>query len=143
MDAGQNITGLFTEYRYAVGLIVPLCIVIFGVLGKKIARGPKWMREDFYVGSEMTLAGVADSLVNIFDLLKPDKTIGLLEKKLIGGNIAIVIFGLICFYVALSLHQDFGPSSGKSTKKQLFFLLLVSNVIGLATLIGALLLMSP
>jgi hypothetical protein len=144
MDEANSVSELFTAYRYWVGLGVPLAIVVIGVVGKKIARGPNWARTDFYVGSELSLAGVSGALVNFADLLKSDKVMNLLWKKLIGGNVAIAVFGLICFYIALSFHQDYGAHSPTtSNKKQLFFLLGVSNVIGLATLVGALLLMPP
>jgi hypothetical protein len=143
MLASQGTTTIWTTYRYQVGLIVPLVTLAIGIVGKKIARGAGWERTDFYIGTELSLAGVSGALVNLFDLLKEDRTIGLLERKLLGGNVAIVLLGLLLFYIALSLHQDFGPSTGKSTKKQLFFLLGISNLVGLFTLIGALLLMAP
>jgi hypothetical protein len=143
MQESQDIASLMTAYRYVVGVAVPLVTLLIGIVGKKTARGPSWERTDFYVGTEITLAGVSGALVNIFDLLKPDRPIGLLQRKLVGGNIAIVLLGLLLFYVTLSLHQDFGPSSGKSIKKQLFFLLGLSNTVGLATLLGALMLMAP
>jgi len=135
---------MFTAYRYCVGLIVPLVMSAIGVLGKKVARGPGWMWEDFYIGTELTLTGVSGALVNLFEFLKPERvTLSLFEKKLLGGNIAIAIMGLLLYYLTLSLRQDFGPASGKSKGKQLFFMLGVSNVIGLGMLFGALLLMAP
>jgi hypothetical protein len=143
MEDSQNISSMLTEYRYAVGIIVPLVIVAIGVLGKKVARGPGWEYADFYLGNELTLAGVSGTLVNFFDLLKPEQPFGMLQRKLVGANITIAILGLVLYYVALSLRQDYGPESGKSENKQLFFLLVVSNAIGLATLVGALMLMAP
>lgn len=143
MSGSQDITAILTTYRFEVGILVPVVTLLIGIVGKKIARGPSWERTDFYIGTELTLAGVSGSLVNLFDLLKPEKTVGLLEKKLLGGNVAIVILGLLMFYITLSLHQDFGPSSSKSIKKQLFFLLGISNLVGWATLVGALMLMAP
>jgi hypothetical protein len=61
-----TITVMFTAYRYCVGLIVPLVMSAIGVLGKKVARGPGWMWEDFYVGTELTLTGVSGALVNLY-----------------------------------------------------------------------------
>lgn len=144
MQTAQTIGDLMTEYRYSVGVIVPAFVMAIGVVGKRVARGPGWAAEDLYVGNELTLAGVSGALVNLADLvLKPDRPFGVLERKLTGANLAIVLLGLLLYYVALSFRQDFGPESGKSRKKQLFFLLGVSNAIGLATLLGALMLMAP
>ncbi len=144
--ANENVTALFTAYRLAVGAVVPLAIVTIGILGKKVSRGVGggWEREDFYAGAELTLAGISGALVNLFEFLKPERTtFGMLEKKLLGGNIGIALLGFIFYYLTLSLRQDFGPASGKSDTKQLLVMAFVSNTIGLATLVGALLLMAP
>lgn len=135
---------MFTAYRYSVGFIVPIVLCAIGVLGKKVARGPGWQWEDFSVGAELTLTGVSGALVNLFEFLKPDRvTFGLVEKRLLAGNLAVAIWGLLFYYLTLSLRQDFGPASGKPLKKQLWVILGLSNVIGLGILIGALLLMAP
>lgn len=143
-QAVESITSIATAYRLGVGAGIPALICAIGVVGRKVARGKGWTYEDFYVGAELTLAGVAGALVNLLDFLKPDRaTLGLLEKKLLGGNIAIGFMGLFLYYLSLSFHQDYGPASGSSKKKQLFFLFGVSNAIGLLALYGAVLLMHP
>jgi hypothetical protein len=141
----DSIAAMLTMYRCAVGVIVPLAIVIIGVLGKKVSRGGSgWQREDFHAGTELTLAGISGALVNLFEFLKPENVaFGALQKKLLGGNISIALLGFLFYYLTLSLKQDFGPTSGKSNKKQHMMMLGVSNVIGLAVLVGALLLMAP
>lgn len=144
MDDPQNMASLLTEYRFAVGIAVPIVISAIGVVGKKVARGPGWSQDDLYLGNELTLTGVSGALVNICDLLlKPDSPFGMLQRRLTSANIALVVLGLLLYYVALSFRQDYGPTSGKSKKKQLFVLLGVSNAIGLAILFGALMLMAP
>jgi hypothetical protein len=141
-DAG-SVVALLNAYRLSVGFGVPVAILIIGIIGKKVARGAGWDNEDFYAGSELTLAGVSGALVNLFEFLKPERTVfGLLEKKLLGGNIGIAIIGLLGYWFTLSLKQDFGPASGKSLAAQRWMMLGVSNVIGLGTLFGALLLMA-
>lgn len=142
-QSSASVASMLVTYRYLVGAVVPIIISGIGVLGRKVARGTGWEVDDFCVGTELTLAGVSGSLVNIAEFLKPDNaTFGLLQKKLLGGNLGIALLGFFFYYLSLSLHQDFGPKSGKSRKKQLFFLVGVSNVIGLATLVGALFLMA-
>ncbi len=141
-----SVTALFTAYRLAVGAVVPVAIVAIGTLGKKVSRGAGggWAREDFYAGAELTLAGIAGALVNLFEFLKPDRTaFGILEKELLGGNIGVVLWGFMMYQLTLSLRQDFGPLSSKSRGKQLLMMAGVSNVFGLITLAGALLLMAP
>jgi hypothetical protein len=138
---GGNISQLWTGYRYYVGILVPLVTLLIGVIGKKIARGPGWERTDFYLGTELSLAGVSGALVNIFDLLRPEKTVGLLEKKLMGTNMTVVLLGLLLFYIVLSLQQDLGAKSASSSTKQILFLLFFSNFVGIITLVGALMLM--
>jgi hypothetical protein len=143
MQVDKGIFDLMNMYRYSVGLGVPLTTLGMGIVGKKTARGPGWLIADFYVGTELTLAGVSGALVNIFDLLRPERFVGMLARKLMAANIGIAIIGLLLFYVVLSLHQDYGPNANNSTRKQHIWLLLISNVVGLGTLIGALLLMAP
>jgi hypothetical protein len=123
-----------------------MAIVSIGILGKKVSRGAGggWARADFYAGAELTLAGISGALVNLFEFLKPERTtFGILEKKLLGGNIGIALLGFVVYYLSLSLQQDFGPTSDKSRTKQLIVMAGVSNILGLATLAGALLLMAP
>lgn len=141
-DTG-SVVALLNAYRLSVGFGVPVAILVIGIIGKKVARGPGWDKEDFCAGSELTLAGVSGALVNLFEFLKPERVVfGLLEKKLLGGNIGIAIIGLLGYWFTLSLKQDYGPMSGKSLTVQRVMMLGVSNAIGLGTLFGALLLMA-
>jgi hypothetical protein len=140
----ESIAAMLSIYRFSVGVGVPIVISALGVAGKKVARGAGWSWEDWYVGSELTLAGIAGAAANLFEFLKPDRvTFGVLEKKLLAGNIGIAFLGFLLYIFMLSFKQDYGPNSGKSKKKQLWVMFGVSNVLGLLTLFGALILMAP
>lgn len=142
MDAkpAETVMSLLNGYRLSIGFGIPVAILIIGIVGKKVARGPGWQKEDFYAGSELTLAGVSGALVNLFEFLKPDRpTFGAVEKSLLRGNIGIAIIGLLGYWFTLSIRQDFANAS-PLTKNVM--LLGVSNAIGLGTLFGALLLMA-
>lgn len=137
---------LWTTYRVGVGIIVPVAIVIIGVLGKKVSRGVGggWIRDDFYAGGELTLAGVTGSIVNLLEFLKTDHaTFGALEKKLLGGNVLITLMGFIVYYFILSLRLDYHPESAKSKEKQLVVMAGISNLLGFGVLFAALLMMEP
>ncbi len=139
----NDLMKLFTEYRLAVGAIVPLLILAIGILGKKISRGAGWALDDFCVGSELTLAGMSGALVNLFDLLKPDRNFGFLERELTGANILVVVGGLVLYCLVLSFRQDFGSNRNRSLASRVVYLLGVSNILGLLTLGFALLTMAP
>ena len=142
---GQTLGSLFTAYRFTVGLVVPLSIVVAGTIGKKVQRGVGggWKREDFYAGPELCLAGISGALVNLFEINKSTATvISPFERHLITGNSLIAFFGFICYYLTLSFGLDYGPKSAKPDKAQLIMMAGISNMIGLAVLFGALILMA-
>ena len=132
------------QFRYVTGVGVPLVLMLIGVLGKKLSRRSRgWIRNDFYLGGELTLAAISSALLNIFDLLKPGQTtmpnsIALLSNFLI----AFVGFGLFLF--VLSMHQDYESNevggANPSRRKQLFVLAGVCNVIGFGLLLAGIIL---
>jgi hypothetical protein len=62
---------VLSVYRYIVGIGVPVAFIGLGALGKKLIRKTTgWLVDDFYLGKELTLAGIANGLVGSFDLLK-------------------------------------------------------------------------
>ncbi len=129
---------LLTLYRYIVGIGVPLILAMFGVLGRKLIRkGPGWKREDFYIGVELTIAALANGLVSSCDLLKIPT--GVLPQTMVGYAVAsavVTFFGFFMFLYLLSVHQDW-ESNDVDLKRRFIWLGLVSNVIGLGTLIAS------
>jgi hypothetical protein len=127
---------LLAMYRGIVGIGVPLILATFGVLGKKLIRkGPGWKREDFYIGVELTIAALANGLVSSCDLLKI--TTGVLPQKMIGYAVAsavVTLLGFFMFLFLLSVHQDW-ESNDSDPRRRFVWLGIVSNMLGLGTLI--------
>jgi hypothetical protein len=125
-------------YRYIVGIGVPLLLSIFGILGNKLVRGKGWAKEDFYLGVELTLAGMANGLVSSCELLK--MTTGKLDAKIVPYVVAsavVTFFAFFIFLFLLSLHQDWESKVGSNPLHEVMLLGGVSNVLGLGTLIGS------
>ncbi len=128
-----------------------MLLALIGVIGKKLARGNAtssvFKRQDFYLGPEFTLAAVSASLLNIFDLLKPTRTIPGSRGALL-SNFIIGFMGIVLFMLVLSFHQDWESNGGvieagqpgKSIKMELFWLLVVCNVVGFGLLIAGIIL---
>lgn len=128
---------LLGMYRYIVGIGVPIVLAMFGVLGKKLVRGPGWKKEDFYIGVELNLAALANGLVSSCDLLKIPT--GTLPQKMVGYAVAsavVTFFGFFMFLFLLSVHQDW-ESDDIDLRRKFIWLGIVSNVLGLGTLIGS------
>jgi hypothetical protein len=90
------------EYRLSVGFGVPLLLAAIGILGKKISRGAGggWLRSDFYLGREFTLAGVATGLSTAFDHYHRSSPLEL-------EDLLIPFLGLVSFIFVLSLHLQY------------------------------------
>lgn len=141
-------------YNWVTGIGVPVILTMIGVIGKKLARGNAtssgFKRQDFYLGPELTLAAVSSALLNIFDILKPMRTTTLSRMALL-SNIIIGFMGIVLFMWVLSFHQDWESNGavieaanpakpGKSVKMELFWLLLVCNVVGFGLLLAGIIL---
>lgn len=146
------------QYRIVVGACVPILLAIIGILGKKLTRGPagSWLRADFYLGTELCLAGVSVAIIDLFDLLlKPHPVedasivsfagtiisppIHQIDGGLVAANVVLVILGFVLFMFVLSLHQQYKIDSNVAwaRKKELLMLAVLSNVLGFLILLGA------
>jgi uncharacterized membrane protein HdeD (DUF308 family) len=132
---------LLSMYRYIVGIGVPVAFAGLGALGKKLIRkGGGWQVDDFYLGIELTLAGIANGLVGSFDLLKLPS--GALPQNMVPYAVAsaVVTFcGFFCFLFLLSIHQDW-ESKESDQKGKMIRLGIVSNVVGLVILFASIML---
>jgi len=138
-------------YTWFTGILVPIILVILGVISKKLVRGAAtstgFKRQDFYLGPELTLAAISAALLNIFDILKITRTSPVSRIALL-PNIIIAFMGFVLFMLVLSFHQDWASNGaiieagkpGKSTKKELFWLLFICNVIGFGLLVAGIIL---
>jgi hypothetical protein len=128
---------LLSMYRYIVGIGVPLILALFGILGKKVVRGPGWKRTDFYIGVELTLAALANGLVSSCELLKI--ATGTLPQKMAGYAVAsavVTLLGFFMFLFLLSIHQDWESNDSDHWRK-FIWLGIVSNMLGLGTLFAS------
>jgi hypothetical protein len=147
MRSGRSLIGSI-PFIYITGIGVPVLLAILGVLGKKLARGKGWKRQDFYLGPEFTLAAVSAALLNIFDLLNPSRaTPG--NPGILLSNVIVAFLGVVLFMFVVSLHQDWESNGdviangnpGKSVKRELFWLLGICNMIGFGLLLAGIIAM--
>lgn len=130
---------LLIPYRYQTGIGVPLLLALLGVIGKKLVRQTRgWKARDFYLGVELTLAAVSSALLNIFDLLNPDRK-GTDNHRVLLSNFVVTVLGMLLFMFVLSLHRDW-ESNNQHPKKEAFWLLGVSNAIGFGLLVAGIIL---
>jgi len=131
---------LLGMYRYIVGVGVPLTLAMFGILGKKVVRGRGWKETDFYIGVELTLAALANGLVSSCELLKI--AAGTLPSGVAVYAVASAVmtfFGFFMFLFLLTIHQDW-ESNDSDLRGKFLRLGVVSNVLGLGTLIASIVL---
>src|SRR5437899_12090195 len=93
-----------SSFRYFTGIAIPTLLLLGGVIGKKLSRQIKgWKRTDFYLGAELTLAAVSAALINVFDLLRPDRTAAQDNHRILLSNLIVAGLGGILFLFVLSL----------------------------------------
>lgn len=128
------------QYRLGVGIGVPIVLLIIGIMGKRLARGPSssWLRADFYLGVELTLAGVSSSLLNVFDFLKPGRVSHPSDAVVMLVNVTAIVFGILFFLFVLTLHQTYALGNPpRSRTKELLMLAGLSNVLGFSVLVAS------
>ena len=135
------------EYRFVIGLLVPMALAVLGILAKKISRGVRggWRRADFYLGREFSLAGVATSITSILVVwLKPDRAFqGKADLAALGENFTTVFVGFLLFMLIVGMHQDYEDEThtGPERSRELKLIGFVSNVIGFGLLVASVALM--
>ena len=112
---------------------VPAILLIAGSLAKKLARGPGWKQEDFYLGVEFTLSALSASLMYVVELGSaprhgpgPD-----LSRLVSAGVFSIVTFVLLL--VVLSFHQDWDVPERRG-RSQFLILVVFCNFVGFGLL---------
>ena len=122
------------QYRFIPGLGVPVVVTVLGVFAKRFARSQVWDRSHFYLGTELTLAALAASLVNLGDILRPDVSSPANLKKLVGLDVLWAVITFILLFFVISLHQQWEPKTTLRPNASFFWLNLISNVIGFGLL---------
>ncbi len=113
---------------------IPLVMLMTGACARKLIRGDGWKRHDFYLGVEFSLAALTAGLANLSAIAaRPDTTPAESGRALT----LIALFLASCFLfllIVMSIHQDRTPEINQSPTKEILWLGLVSNVIGLGLL---------
>src|SRR3972149_2742648 len=120
-------------------LAIPMILLFCGSLAKKLVRGSNWLRKDFYMGVEFTLAALSSALLYIFDIAR-DLAQGIqspsvpLDIKL-AATASFISVTLFLLLFLLSIHQEWEWRESER-RGQIVWLCIVSNLIG-ATLIAS------
>jgi hypothetical protein len=119
--------------RYVVSIGIPTILLLAGALAKKLARGPGWKQEDFYLGVEFTLAALSSSLMYVVELgSAPGAAASTdLSRFVSAGVFSIVTFVLLL--VVLSFHQDWDTPERRGPP-QFWILVVFCNFVGFGLL---------
>jgi len=136
------------QYRFVIGLLVPIALAALGIVAKKVSRGVRgsWRRSDFYLGREFSLAGVATAITSILVVwLKPGRVFqGRADLGVLGKNFTVVFVGFLLFMLIVGMHQDYEDENhtGPDRNRELKIIGVVSNVIGFGLLVASVALMA-
>jgi len=117
---------------YIIALGIPLILMISGALAKKLVRGSKWERFDFFLGVEFTLATMSSALIYIFDLVKLGLQPSVGSSSLMNKLAATASFIALTFFLllwVLSTHQDW-VKRNNNPRGQIIWLGIIANLIG-------------
>ena len=117
---------------YLIALGIPVILLFCGALARKLVRGSKWQRSDFFLGVELSLAAMASALVYVFDLAKLTQSQAVTSASIPQKIAATASFLALCFFLLLwilSTHQDWEKRS-QNPNGQLIWLGLIANLVG-------------
>jgi len=130
--------------RYFIAVGIPFLLIFLGAIARKLIRATAWEREDFFLGVDLSIAGISSGLIFIFEVVsKKAESIGCtteacrsffatVDQKLL-YDAEFLVAALIGFLIVLAIHQDQVRKTGNPRVK-----LLVLGVLG--NMIGVLLL---
>ncbi|HWK88624.1 MAG TPA: hypothetical protein VNP72_01465 [Longimicrobium sp.] len=104
----------FTEFltnRYFVALGVPVLLIATGAIAKKIVRGPGWVRQDFFLGVDLALAGFSAALIHVYEVIGRWSAkvemggLGEARQELIAA-MSFLASCMLAFMLVVALHQD-------------------------------------
>ncbi|HEX8903575.1 MAG TPA: hypothetical protein VF771_01895 [Longimicrobiaceae bacterium] len=136
--------------RYFVAIAVPFLLILLGAISKKLIRSTAWMRDDFFLGVDLSISAISSALIFISELLGAkaaavgcstaacQTTLASADERLL-RDAGFLVAALILFLLVLSLHQDQERNTG-SPRRQLLTLGVLGNLIGVVLLSGFILL---
>jgi hypothetical protein len=134
---------IFTN-RYFIAGGIPFLLIFLGAIARKLIRASAWLREDFYLGVDLAIAGISSGLIYTSEVLADKRAavgcatdpcraiLATADERLLNDSVFLV-FALVSLLAILAFHQDAGPPTG-NPRKQLLLLGVVSNVIGVGLL---------
>lgn len=117
---------------YLIALGIPLILIASGALAKKLVRGSRWQRADFFLGVELSLAAMASALVYIFDLARLTTAVTNPVPTVSQKMVATASFLALCFFLlllVLSAHQDWEKRT-QNPSGQFLWLAIIANIVG-------------
>jgi hypothetical protein len=114
---------------YLPGLVVPIVFIIVGAICKKLVRSGAFIRADFFMGVELSLAAFSSELIYLIEAFqKPNVSSDAVRNAHLGVSVAS--FGTFVLLIAVfGLHQSF-MKDGVSAKTQYLALTFFSNLLG-------------
>jgi hypothetical protein len=108
--AHNTITDVLAN-RYFVAVGVPLLLILMGAIARKLVRGTRWVRQDFYLGIDLALAALSSGLIYLYEIVQlmrqgppPPGSPGY-EHALLAAT-GFIIVSLVALMLMLGLHQD-------------------------------------
>jgi hypothetical protein len=130
------------EPRYITAIWIPVYLAGLTLFAKKLATGRKFKRNAFYMGIDQTVAAFAIPGVNLVKVyeeisraVSQATPVTSVTWRALKMNAGATIIGVIFLFLVLSFHQDFesedGPKGG-----EVFFVAILSNLVGFGFLFG-------
>ena len=130
--------------RYFIAVGIPFLLILLGAISRKLIRSSAWEREDFFLGVDLSIAGISSGLIFISELVsKKAESIGCttaacrsfiasVDLKLL-HDAGFLVAALIAFLIVLAIHQDGLRNTGNG-RRQWLALGVAANLIGVLML---------
>lgn len=120
---------------YIISLAIPLILLLTGAFAKKLVRGSQWIRSDFFLGVEFSLAALSSGLIYFFDIAKSaSSSIPINSNKLTIATAFVAVTFFLLLWI-LSTHQDW-EKKNKNPRGQIWRLCILSNSIGYGLMVA-------
>lgn len=120
------------SHPYVIALGIPVLLIFCGAFAKKLVRGSKWQRSDFFLGVELSLAAMASAMVYVADLARVVRAGNEAPATVTQQLAATAAFLAVCFFLllwVLSTHQDWEQRT-QNPRGQFWWLVVVTNLVG-------------
>jgi hypothetical protein len=125
------------QYRHVGALGIPIVLALVTIIAKKLARRERgFIRNDFYLGVDLTVASLSILLANVYDLFDPQQFgAGIRSPLLLNGAGAAIASVFLLFVV--SLHQDYESKGSVKFPNESFWVGFLANMIGFGLLFSS------